>query len=308
MKILVTGAAGYIGSVLCGYLLDAGHEVTALDSFMYGQTSLAQYCAHPKFQIMCGNVRDEHAWIAAMKGKDAIIPLAAIVGAAACKLNETAAVSTNHIAIRRLCEFADPTQIILYPNTNSGYGIGKEDVCTEESELKPLSLYGITKVDAEKCVMERNNSVSFRLATVFGASPRMRTDLMVNEFVYRAVRDKSLVLFEPKFRRNFVHVRDVATVFVYALQRFEVMRGKVFNVGDSRANMTKEQLCAKIAEHIDFTWIVAEFGSDPDKRDYLVENKRIENTGWMPSRSLDDGIKELIKLYAMLNDRKYGNA
>jgi nucleoside-diphosphate-sugar epimerase len=310
VKILVTGCAGYIGSTLTGYLLEAGHEVTALDNFSHWQNSLASYCANPQFSIIRADCRDNRVMKPLVAKADVIIPLAAIVGVSACKADETAARSTNYQAVRMICDFASPAQRIVFPNTNSGYGVGDADQeCTEDSPLRPLSLYGTTKVEAEASVMQRENSVAFRLATVFGASPRMRVDLLVNDFVYRAVTDRALVLFEAHFRRNFIHVRDTATAFVNAIRRWESFHGKVYNVGDSRANLTKRKLCDRIAQHAPgFTYTEAAVGEDPDKRDYAVSNRRIENTGWMPSHTLDQGIVELVKLYTGLRDRVHGNA
>lgn len=306
MKILITGGAGHIGSVLTPLLLAYGHDVTVLDNFSHGENSLAACCASPTFHIVNGDCRNSAVLEVLIHQADVIIPLAALVGAPACAQNESAAITTNFEAVRLLCDFASPSTAIIIPNTNSGYG-SSEAICTEDSPLKPLSLYGETKFAAECAVMARENSISLRLATVFGASPRMRTDLLVNDFVLRAVRDRSLVLFEPQFARNFIHVRDVAAAFLHCIDNFSAMRGQIYNCGDSRANMTKTELCYRVNEHVDFEWFEGG-GSDPDKRDYIVSNEKLEATGWRPQHSLDDGIEELVKLYRTLRSNRYGNA
>ena len=284
MKILVTGGAGYLGSILCPMLAAHGHEVTALDGFLYRQAPLLE-----GVRIMRADVRDP----VNTEPYDALILLAAIVGAPACERDKTAAVSTNFQAIDQM-DLRD--KIVICPNTNSGYGQG--DNCTEDTPLNPLSLYAQTKQWAEQSALERGG-ISLRLATLFGCSPRMRLDLMVNDFVYRAVRDRAITLFEPHFRRNFLHVRDAARAFLHALEHCDAMRGEAYNVGDSRVNITKAQLCERIAQHTEFTWNIAEGKTDPDKRDYVVSNAKIEATGWRPRFSLDDGIRELINAYQM---------
>jgi nucleoside-diphosphate-sugar epimerase len=309
VKVLITGAAGYLGSVLVGKLLGIGHHVTALDNFLYKQTSLNQYCSDPDFSIVNGDARDPGVVIPLLNKADVIIPLACIVGAPACLLDKTAAWATNYEAVKLITENVSQNQRIIYPTTNSGYGIGDLDKeCTEDSPLNPISVYGQTKVEAEKVVLSRSNSVSLRLATVFGASPRMRLDLLVNDFVYRAVNDRFIVLFEGHFRRNYIHIKDVCNAFVYALHNFESMKTMAFNIGLSDANLTKIQLCEKIKEHLpSFTFMEAPIGEDIDKRDYIVSNERIESHGYKPLYDLDDGIEELLKLYKMLNNSKYGN-
>ena len=301
MKVLVTGGAGYLGAALVPALLDAGHDVTVLDSFRHGVPSLAACCHHPRFALVRGDAHGGELKRLVAKA-DAIIPLAALVGAAACDRDPTAAITTNENAIDALYRAASREQLILYPNTNSGYGAGGAAECTEDTPLQPLSLYGSLKAHAEAIVLEHPHGVSFRFATLFGASPRMRLDLLVNDFVYRAVRDRALTLFEGGFRRNYLHVRDAASAFVFALEaeHYKSMAGYAFNVGLSDANLTKRALCQRIQRHVpDFCWFESPIGEDPDQRDYVVSNARIEATGWRPRHSLDDGITELVKLYQM---------
>lgn len=309
LKILVTGGAGYIGSVLTRVLLDRGHQVTVLDNFMYEQTSLLDCCPSPAFSVIRGDCRDERVLADALRGQDAIIPLAAIVGAPVCDSDRVAATSTNLDAITLLCRLATPSQRILYPVTNSGYGIGDKDTeCTEESPLRPISLYGETKVAAERAVLDRGNSLTFRLATVFGSSPRMRLDLLVNDFVYRAMYDRALVLFESHFKRNYIHVRDVAKVFVHGLDQFDSLQGRPYNVGLDSANLSKKELCEAIQRHLpSFVFFEAPIGRDPDQRDYVVSSARIMATGWSPDWSLDAGIVELMKTYRIVRRTAHAN-
>jgi nucleoside-diphosphate-sugar epimerase len=302
-RILVTGGAGYIGSVLTGHLLGEGYKVTVLDSLLYGQSSLFALAVNPHFTFVKGDVLDE-SLIKDLVGKhDAVIHLAAIVGAPACKMNPSLAQLVNHDSVKMLVRHISRSQKLLFPNTNSGYGIGKKDAeCTEKSPLKPVSDYGRQKVAAEKLVHSRGG-ISFRLATVFGMSPRMRLDLMVNDFTYRAYRDRSIVLFEEHFRRNFIHVRDVANAFVLGLRQYERMKGQAFNVGLSEANLTKRELCERIKKHVpDFYIHSAAIGSDPDKRDYIVSNAKVESLGFKPQHSLDSGITELLKGFPLLKN------
>jgi nucleoside-diphosphate-sugar epimerase len=309
VKILCTGGGGYIGAILVPALLAAGHRVTVLDNFMHGEASLSHICAEPGFDVVRGDCRDYEVLAPLLQGVDAIIPLAALVGAPMCAADRGAAIDTNEKAILGLATLARRDQRILIPITNSGYGVGPAgEAVTEDSPLNPLSLYARTKVNAERTVMDRGNAISLRLATVFGMSPRMRLDLLVNDFVHRAVTDRAVTLFEPHFRRNYVHVRDVAGVFLHALENFDSMRDRVYNVGLSDANLSKAELCAKIARHVPgFVFHEAKIGEDPDKRDYVVSNERIEATGWRPAWSLDDGIRELIKGYRTLRNGRYGN-
>lgn len=309
MKILITGGAGYIGSVLTPALLAAGHSVTVLDSFMFGQNSLADCCHYDRFDVVRGDCRDEALMKKLLAGHDVIIPLAALVGAPLCKADPVGARTVNQEAVEMICRLASPEQRILFPVTNSGYGIGeKGKFCTEESPLRPISLYGVTKVEAEKAVLARENSITFRLATVFGMSPRMRMDLLVNDFVYRAVHDRAVVIFEGHFKRNYIHIRDVARVFLFALENFESMKGRAYNVGLEEANLSKLELCAVIQKHLpSFVYLEAPIGEDPDKRDYIVSNQRILSTGFRTEWGLDRGIRELIKGYTILRNTRYGN-
>lgn len=308
-KVLVTGGAGYIGSVLTKALLDEGHQVRVLDNFRYNQNSLLDCCFSENFSVMRGDCRSKDTLGKAIKDVDVIIHLAALVGAPICNADPVGAQTTNHDAVKLLLSIRSKDQKILFPCTNSGYGIGeKGKYCTEDTPLKPISLYGITKVDAEKAILESGNSISFRLATVFGVSPRMRTDLLVNDFVQRAVRDKYLVIFEGSFKRNYLHIRDVARVFLHGIKNFDSMKGRPYNVGLSDANLSKLELCQAIKRHIpEFSFIESPIGEDPDKRDYIVSNERIEKTGFKPKYSLDFGIDELIKAYTMLSGPHHSN-
>jgi nucleoside-diphosphate-sugar epimerase len=309
-SILVTGGAGYLGSVLVPELLAAGHRVTVLDNFMYRQNSLAQLCASPNFDVVDGDARLENTIRPLVAKADCIIPLAALVGAPLCAQDPIGATTTNRDAISVLCGMLSNTQRVIMPITNSGYGVGERGkFCTEESPLRPVSLYGRNKVEAEKIVLERENAISLRLATVFGMAPRMRIDLLVNDFVYRAVTDRFVVLFEAHFKRNYIHIRDVARAFLHAIDKFEDMKGGPYNVGLSDANLSKFELCERIKIQVpSFVYLEAPIGEDPDKRDYIVSNSKIESTGYEPIFSLDDGIRELIKGYRMIRNTRYGNA
>lgn len=307
--ILVTGGAGYIGSVLVPELLRRGHNVTVLDSFIYKQNSLLECCRYENFEIIKGDCRDSDLLRKILPGKDYIIPLAAIVGFPACDKDTVAAETVNLGAIKTLLELRTPEQRIIFPCTNSGYGLGQGDrFCTEESPISPVSLYGKTKMAAEKAILEAGNAVTFRFATLFGASPRMRTDLLVNDFVYRAVFDRSLIIFEGHFMRNYLHVRDAANAFIFAIENFDKMKNQTYNCGLSDANLSKIELCEKIKEYIpSFMYIEAPIGTDPDKRNYLVSNAKIESLGFKPQHTIDDGIKELIKAYSIIKNSFYGN-
>ena len=307
--ILVTGGAGYIGSVLVPELLKNGHKVTVLDMLIYKQASLLDCCNNENFEMINADCRDEEVLRRAVYGKDFIFPLAAIVGFPCCDRDKTAATTTNLGAVETLLKVRDDEQKIIFPCTNSGYGIGQgQNYCTEESPILPVSLYGKTKMAAEKAVLEAGNSLTFRFATLFGASPRMRTDLLVNDFVYRAVYDRSVIVYEGHFMRNYLHVRDAARAFIFAMDNFEKMKGDKYNCGLSDANLSKLELCEVIKKYIPaFTYMEAPIGDDPDKRNYLVSNEKIEAAGFRPVYSLDDGVRELIKAYSIIKNSSYGN-
>ncbi len=308
-NILVTGGAGYLGSTMVPDLLNLGHKVTVLDNFMFKQASLNHVCSNPNFSIVKGDIRIEEVMRPLLKDADVVIPLAALVGAPLCNLDPVGATTINHDAITLMIKLLSREQIVLMPTTNSAYGTGDENnFCTEESPLRPISRYAIEKVAIEKELMQRENAISFRLATVFGMSPRMRTDLLVNDFTYRAVNDRFVVLFESFFKRNYVHVRDVSRAFQHGIMNFESMKGQIYNVGLSEANVSKKELCQIIQKQVtDFTFIDAPVGKDPDQRNYIVSNKKIESTGYKASISLDMGITELIKGYTMIKNSLYGN-
>jgi nucleoside-diphosphate-sugar epimerase len=308
-RILVTGGAGYLGSTLVPELLAAGHQVTVLDNFMYSQNSLAHVCHHPAFEVVRGDVRTEDTVLPLLKKADIVIPLAAYVGAPLCDRDPVGATTTNHDAIVTMLKRVSKHQRILMPTTNSAYGTGDaNNHCTEESPLRPISRYAIEKVKVEKALMQHPAATSLRLATVFGMSPRMRIDLLVNDFTYRAVHDRFVVLFEAHFKRNYLHVRDVARAFLHAIDNYEKTNAQIFNVGLSDANVSKKELCQAIQKHVPaFTFIEAPIGKDPDQRNYVVSNAKIEATGYRPQVSLDAGIRELVKGYAMLRNTVYGN-
>ena len=308
-KILITGAAGYIGSVLVPELLKKGHEVVAIDNFLFGQTSLLDVCHYNGLTVIRGDARDRNLISKHIKGVDFIIPLACIVGAPACDKDKVAAQSTNFDAIKMILELREKGQKIIYPNTNSGYGVGERGkYCDEKSPLNPISFYGKLKVGIEKAILESGDGITLRLATVFGISPRMRLDLLVNDFVYRAVYDRFVVLFEPHFKRNYVHVRDVAAAFIHAMNNFEAMKNEPYNVGLSDANLSKMELCQEIKKQVlDFYFVEAKIGEDPDKRNYIVSNEKIEKTGFKTQVSLQEGIAELIKGYQIIKRNQFSN-
>jgi len=303
MKILITGGAGYLGSVITGKMLNAGHEVVVLDKLIFNQTSLLVYTSNPNFRFIHGDVRNASLLEKLCNESDAIIPLAAIVGFPACDAEPELAEEINYNQISNIVRFTrDKGKKILYPNTNSGYGIGVgQTECTEESPLNPISIYGKTKCHAEDLLKSSTDAIIFRLATVFGVSPRMRTDLLVNDFTYKAITDKYIVVFEKNFKRNFIHIQDVANVFLFMLENYEKYKGEIYNVGLTTANLSKQELLEKIQNHVkNFAVSYNDYYEDPDKRDYIVSNAKIESTGWYPEWDIDRGIKELIMGYQMI--------
>jgi nucleoside-diphosphate-sugar epimerase len=308
-KIFITGGAGYIGSVLVPLLLERGDSVTVLDTFATGEPFLATCAAYDTFTPVKGDARNEELVAELAADADVVIPLAAMVGAPLCDLDPISAQTINQDAIEMLLTKLRPEQKVIYPNSNSGYGVGEKDqFCTEESPLNPVSLYGRTKVAAEKAVLAHGEAVTFRLATVFGMSPNMRIDLLVNDFTLRAVTDRTVVIFEGHFKRNYIHIRDVAKAFIHALDNFDAMKGRAYNVGLSDANLSKLELCARIQQKVpNFTYLEAPVGEDPDKRDYIVSNERIEAAGFKPDWPLERGIDELIKGYKMLRVKRFSN-
>ncbi len=309
MKIFVTGGAGYLGSVLVPDLLAEGHQVTVLDNFMYRQNSLAHACHHPGFEIVRGDVRLESTIKPLLSKADVVIPLAAFVGAPLCSKDPLGATSTNHDAVLMMLKNVSKDQMILMPTTNSAYGSGDaNNFCTEESPLHPISKYALDKVEIEKALMQHANAVSLRLATVFGMSPRMRLDLLVNDFVYRAVTDRFVVLFESSFKRNYIHIRDVSRVFLFGIKNFGKMKGQIYNAGLSEANLSKKELCQRIQKYVpNFVFLDAPVGKDPDQRNYIVSNAKLESAGFKTTHSLDFGIQELIKGFTMIRNTVYGN-
>lgn len=309
-KILVTGGAGYIGSILVPALLQQKYDVVVIDNFLYKQTSLLDVCNNPSLTIIRGDARKESLMKKYVSDVDVIIPLAAIVGAEACDRNPIAAQTTNLNAIRLILKLRKKSQKIIFPNTNSGYGRKTNGLayCTEETPLDPISLYGKLKVKAEKVLIHAGNAICLRLATVFGISPRMRLDLLVNDFVYRAISDRAVVLFEPHFKRNYIHVRDVARAFIHGITNFNSMKNETYNVGLSDTNISKYELCEEIKKQVkNFVFIVSDIGEDPDKRNYIVSNKKIERAGFSPEVSLQDGITELIKGYQVVKKDVFSN-
>lgn len=310
MKILITGGAGYLGSTLAEHLIGAGHTVTVLDNLMYKQTSLLHLFKQPKFNFILGDVRDRELLVEQVGLADVVIPLAAIVGMPACKANPELTVQVNFEQIKHIVDVLRDDQLLILPNTNSQYG-SSEEIITEESPFKPLSLYAQTKCDAEDYVLKKGNGVILRLATVFGVSPRMRQDLLVNDFVYKAVTDGYLVLFEAHFKRNYIHVQDIARTFEFMINNYDQCRGQVYNVGLSEANLSKLELAEKIKQQLPNLVIKQdEFKQDFDKRNYIVSNAKLESLGWQPIFGLQYGIKQLISAYQMtipFNNRNFTN-
>lgn len=309
-NILVTGGAGYLGSILTPELLNKNYKVTVVDNFMYSQSSLNYLCSDKNFNIVKGDVRIESFMRPLIKSADIIIPLAAYVGAPLCLKDPIGATTVNHESVIMLIKNLSKDQMVLMPTTNSAYGQGdKNNFCTEESSLNPISKYAKDKVAIEKEILEKHaNTISFRLATVFGMSPRMRIDLLVNDFVYRAVYDSFIVLFEPHFKRNYIHIRDVSRAFIHGIDNFSKMKGQIYNLGLSDANLSKLELCKKIQKYLPkFVIQEASYGKDLDQRNYIVSNAKIEATGFKTAFPLDDGIIELIKGYKMIKNSNYAN-
>lgn len=309
MKIIVTGGAGYIGSILVPELLKNNHEVIVIDNFMYNQTPLLDCCHDEKLTVIRGDVRDKELISKCLKKADAIFPLACLTGAPICDKDPIGARTINFDAVKMILDLRSKEQIIIFPNTNSGYGVGQDGIyCTEETPMNPVSLYGRLKVELEKILLDAGNCIALRLATVFGISPRMRLDLLVNDFTYRAVTDGFVVLYEAHFKRNYIHVRDVAKAFIHCLENFDRMKDEPYNVGLSDANLSKWELCEEIKKQVpDFYFIESEIGKDLDKRNYIVSNAKIEGTGFKPDVSLQMGIAELIKGYQIIRRNQFSN-
>ena len=309
-KVLITGGAGYIGSVLAELLLNKGYNVTVYDNLIYKQTSLLHLCNETRFNFIKGDVTNKKQLLPQIINNDIIIPLAAIVGAPACDTNKGLATAINYTQIEFIVDNLRKNQQLIMPNTNSQYG-SSDSIITEESPFNPLSHYAVTKCKAEEYIMDWENGICLRLATVFGSSPRMRTDLLVNDFVYKTITEGCLVLFQSKFKRNYIHVRDIAETFLFCIKNYDKLNGQVFNVGLSDANLNKMELAQKIKTYYPNLVIIEnEFSTDIDNRNYIVSNDKLESYGWKPKYNIDDGIQELITAYQMVitdNNKKYTN-
>ena len=309
MKILITGGAGYIGSVLVPMLLAEGHKISLIDNFMYGQASLLDCCHYEMLSVIRGDVRDKVLLRQQLQQADAILPLACLTGAPLCDQDPNGAKQINYDAVRFLAEHKSKDQLLIFPCSNSGYGVGLEDIhCDENTPMRPISEYGRLKVELDHYLLDRGDCITFRFATVFGVSPRMRLDLLVNDFTYRAVVERTLVLFEAHFKRNYLHVRDAARAFLHSLDNYETMVGEPYNVGLSEANLSKQELCENIKLQVpEFRYVVSEIGKDPDQRNYIVSNAKIETTGFHTQVGLERGIQELIKGFQIIRRNQYAN-
>lgn len=309
MQILITGGCGYLGSVTVPKLLDKGHTITVVDNLMYKTPALLNWATHPNLNFIYGDARDEGLISGLVKKVDAVIPLAALVGAPLCERAAMDAETTMLGAIRMLQKHLSSSQMVIYPNTNSGYGAKSgEQYCTEESPLEPISLYGRLKVTAEQELLDAGNAVTLRLATVFGVSPRMRIDLLVNSFTWEAIVRHYLVIFEKDFKRNYIHIDDVADAFIHCMENFENMKGNAYNCGLDEANYSKAELADIIKSKVkDFYIHYAEIGSDPDKRNYIVSNEKLKQSGFEAKRSVHQGVDELLKAYGMIPKEHYSN-
>lgn len=309
-EILITGGLGYIGSVLTDVLLKNNYKVKLIDNNFYKQNSLNNLYINKNLSVVNGDVRDFELMKSLIKKSDYVIPLAALVGAPICEKEPLAATSINKDSVYWLIKNLSTDQRIIMPTTNSAYGSGNENnYCDENSKLNPLSRYARDKVEVENLLLSRNNVISLRLATVFGMSPRMRLDLLVNDFVFRAVKDKFIVVFEGSFKRNYIHIRDVANCFIHCIKNFDLMKNEIFNVGLSEANLSKLELCFEIKKFLpNFYYCESELSNDPDQRNYIVSNQKIENTGFNTEISLQDGIQELIKGFVFQDNLYNRNA
>jgi len=303
-KVLITGGAGYLGSILTEVLLNKKYQVTVLDNLVYKQTSVAPFTYNKNFKFILGDVTNKTLLKSLVEQHDIIIPLAAIVGMPACKAQPELTIKVNYEQVKNITQWASKNQMILIPNTNSQYGSSTE-IITEESPFKPLSLYAETKCNAEKAILDSGNGIALRLATVFGMSYRMRMDLLVQDFVYKAVTDGYLVLFESHYIRNYIHVRDIANTFLFMIENYEKCNNNAFNVGLSSANCTKLELANKIKQFVpDLVIVENNFKQDFDQRNYMVSNAKLESKGWKPEFDLEDGIQELITGYQLINKFK----
>ena len=306
-KILVTGGAGYIGSVLVPELLKEGHQVCVYDSLLFGGNGLLPHFRNPNFSFIKGDIRDTKNLEKAMNEQDIIIHLAAIVGYPACSRNPELTLEVNLDATKRMVDLVKENQYVLFGSTGSNYGAVK-DICTEQTPLNPLSLYGETKTEAEQYIMNNCNATAYRFATAFGSSPRLRLDLLVNDFACKAIRDKYIVVYESHFMRTFIHVYDIARSFIHAINNESIMKGEVYNVGSDKMNCSKKQICNLIKDKVDYYLHLADFGEDADKRNYIVSYEKIKKTNFDTTISLEEGIDELTKSIDCIKfDNPYSN-